>query len=71
MFHLVIYGDAVASAALTLTALDVNKDIRCEVEYDGLYNAMNYTMNTNLSKIYLFIANVYMLVDISTAKNDV
>ncbi|VDI40393.1 Hypothetical predicted protein [Mytilus galloprovincialis] len=43
------YGDAVASAALTLTALDVNKDIRCEVEYDGLYNAMNYTMNTNLN----------------------
>ncbi|XP_052101487.1 contactin-1-like [Mytilus californianus] len=43
------YGDAVASAALTLTSLDVNKDIRCEVEYDGLYNVMNYTMNTNLN----------------------
>ncbi|XP_076095371.1 cell adhesion molecule 2-like [Mytilus galloprovincialis] len=44
------YGDAVASAALTLTSLDINKDIRCEVGYDGLYNVMNYTMNTNLSK---------------------
>jgi hypothetical protein len=44
------YGDAVASAALVLTSNDINKDIRCEVEYDGLYNVMNYTMNTNLSK---------------------
>jgi hypothetical protein len=43
------YGDAVASAALTLVEADRDKDIRCEVEYDGLYNAMNYTMNTNIN----------------------
>ena len=47
------YGDAVASAALTLVEADRDKDIRCEVEYDGLYNAMNYTMNTNISKTHI------------------
>lgn len=46
------YGDAVATAALMLTALDVNKDIRSEVEHDGPYNAMSYTFNIHLSKIY-------------------
>ncbi|KAK3091019.1 hypothetical protein FSP39_016538 [Pinctada imbricata] len=45
------YGDAVSTMAMTLTGSDQNTEIRCEAWYDGYYNAMNYTLNIQLSGV--------------------
>ena len=36
--------------AMALNSNDQNQEIRCEAWYDGYYNAMNYTLNIQLSK---------------------